>query len=524
VRGGNDFGATAYRGDDRRSRHQPAARTVHRSHVLALVATILAGGALLPLGLAAMPMVQALHAQGALRATWSLLFLTGGVLHLVRWRVTGESRAGLRGAGTVALGALTAPTTAIAPMLSGTAATSALSPVSRTVAVVACLALLTRAVGSPEIDTKARPLRALVTTLVASWAFIAAMIVLSEKHDAIDAGSHGWFAVELAMASGWLLVAVAAARQATRARSASLTWMTTACVLMGCAEATRAVAFVANPGWQFAGTGLQLVAAGLVLVNAATDLTVLISAESRLVHTLSGAVRDTEQQLSADERIESARRHDARAVLAALRTSSLVLDRYDASLDAATRAELLASFGAELSRLEDMIDRRSETQLEAFPVDSVVGPAVRSAAPDALVDELPSFRVYGRAMELRGLVENVLSTLGREAPVSQVRLRVTRSTSGVQIVCESTAATTASDSHAGDDVSARNLRLQVARRMMREQGGDVVVTEGWDGKVTVALWLRQAPDAPPSATAASTTPEPDAASRRLKSLPLGRAS
>jgi len=59
---------------------------------------------------------------------------------------------------------------------------------------------------------------------------------------------------------------------------------------------------------------------------------------------------------------------------------------------------------------------------------------------------------------------------------------------------------------------------------MREQGGDVVVTEGWDGKVTVALWLRQAPDAPPSATAASTTPEPDAASRRLKSLPLGRAS
>ena len=471
-----------------------------------------------------MPLSDALHAQGALRTIWSLTFLTAGVLHLVRWRVTGETRSGLRGAATIALGAMAAPTTAIAPMLTTSATTAALSPITRTVAVVCCLSLLLRVARAPVIDTRVRPLRALLVTLVAGWSFIAVMVVLAHRNEALNERPATWFAVEVGLACAWLLCAVATAARARRENDVSFIWLSIAAALLSCADVFRGLAFVANPGWQFVGTGLHVVAAGLVLVNAATDLTVLITAESRLVHTLSGAVRDTEQQLNADERIEATRRHDARAVLAALRTSSLVLDRYDASLDAQSRAELLASFGAELSRLEQMIDRRTDTELEAFPVDSVVGPAVRSAAPGAVVDELPSFRVYGRALELRGLVENVLSTLATEAPDSQVKLRVTRSTSGVQIVCESTAVTTDSASHAGDDVSARNLRLQVARRMMREQGGDVVVTESWDGKVTVALWLRQAPDVATATTAAPTSAGPDATKRRLKSVPLGRAS
>lgn len=518
-------GAVPYRGGDRRSRNVPVARSIGRSHVLVVAAAILAGGALLPLGLAAMPPVEALHAQGALRVTWSLLFLTGGVLHLVRSRVTGETRSGLRGAGAVALGALSAPTTAIAPMLSASASTSALSPISRGVAVVACLALLTRAAGSPEIDTTTRPLRALVVTLVGSWAFIAAMIALSVERGDVNAGAKGWFAIELAMVAGWLLCAAASGRRAARERKASYIWMTTACVLMACAEATRALAFVSNPDWQFAATGIQLVAATLVLANAATDLTMLISAESRLVQTLSGAVRDTEQQLSADERAESSRRHEARAVLAALRTSSLVLDRYDASLDAQTRAELLSSFSAELSRLEQMIDRRSEAPLEAFALDSVIGPAVRSVNSATVMGDLPSVRVYGRSIELRGLVDSVLTTLARQSADDRVSVRVTRSTSGVQIVCDAVGAASDGGTPAGtDDVSARNLRLQLAKRMMREQGGDVVVSEGWDGKLSVALWLRPAPERVESEAKPPPNDHRAGGPRRLRSVSVGRAS
>jgi len=524
VHGGHDsIESAAYRGDDRRGRTPKAARTIRRAHVLGLVAALLAGGALLPLGLLSMSDADALHAQGALRTIWSLTFLTAGVLHLVRWRVTGETRSGLRGAGTIALGAMTAPTTALAPMLSNSASTAALSPMSRTVAVVCCLSLLMRAARAPMIDTRVRPLRALALTVLSGWLFIALMIVLAQRNDAVKADNPTWFAVELGLAAAWLLCAVAAANRAKSEGTVSFIWLAVAASLLSVADATRGLAFVASPSWQFVATGLQLVAAGLVLVNAATDLTVLISAESRLVQTLAGTVRDTERQLSADDRAESTRRHDARAVLAALRTASMVLDRYDGSLDTESRAGLLASFADELCKLEQMIERRSDAPLETFELDRVIGPAIRSVVSATVVGDVPSFPVYGRAMELRGLVANVLSTLARQASDSQVRVHVTRSTSGIQIVCEAIGGFKQAGTPS-DDISARNLRLQVAKRMMREQGGDVILSEGWDGKLSVALWLRPAPEAAYVATPSTATQELEAAVRHLKSVPLGHAS
>jgi hypothetical protein len=59
--------------------------------------------------------------------------------------------------------------------------------------------------------------------------------------------------------------------------------------------------------------------------------------------------------------------------------------------------------------------------------------------------------------------------------------------------------------------------------MMREQGGDVVVTESWDGKVTVALWLRPAPEAPLSVTIPSPS-TPASNQPRASAVTLGPAS
>jgi hypothetical protein len=366
-------------------------------------------------------------------------------------------------------------------------------------------------------------LRALAVTVAAGWAFLGVMVVLVQAHNSFDPGTHGWFAIELALAAGWLLSAVSAARRAVTEHSTSFTWLATGAVLMATAEVFRALAFVEDPKWQFASTGIQLVVAALVLVNAAQDLAVLISAESRLVHSLSGAVWDTERQMSEDDRTEATRRHDARAILAALRTASLVLDRYDETLDHATRTELLRSFGNELSRLEQMVDRRTLEPLEVFALDSVVGPAVRSVPRTVVVGELPAVKVYGRALEFRGLVENIVSVLSRRSISGEVAVRVGRSTSGVQVICE--AAARPENVSVGDaDASARKLRIQVARRMMREQGGDVVVSDSWDGKTSVSLWLRPAPDTSPVGATAATAPTSDGSNRRLPSFSLGTVS
>jgi hypothetical protein len=277
-------------------------------------------------------------------------------------------------------------------------------------------------------------------------------------------------------------------------------------MLMATAEICRGLAFVVDDRLTYFSTGVQLVAALVVLLNATADLTDLLSAESRLLHMLSGTVRDTERQLSADERAEAQRRHDARAVLAALRAASLVLDRYDDTLDHETRAELLGSFSGELQRLEQMIERRTDAPLEVFTLDSVIGPALAAIEDIHICADLSPAPVLGRPDELAGLVQNLVSTLGRRAGDNRVRVRVTRSTSGVQIACEAAGGNPRAVSRRdGDDDSARNLRLQVARRIMREQGGDVVVNDRWDGSMSVVLWLR------PAREAQAATPTADAA-------------
>jgi hypothetical protein len=502
--------STPYRGADRRGRIRRSRRGIRRTDVLALFAALLLAGGLLPLGLGSLSAPAADHAQQALRTVWSVVFLAAGVLHLVRWRITGETRTAIRGAATICFGALTVSAGALAPLLASSVTTAALTPLTRAVAVVACLSLLTRAIYAQDVDTRARPLRTLGVTLVLAWTFVVAMVLVSAHGSGLDLPNRDWFGLEMAMAAGWFLCATAAALRARRERSTSFAWLSIALALMGVAEVCRGTAFAADARLQFVGTGVQLVVAAVVLVNAATDLAVLLSAESGLLHLLSGAVRDTERQLSADELVESARRHDARAVLASLRAASSVLDRYDETLDQDTRAQLLGSFTNELTRLEQMIELRSDATLESFALDEVVVPALRAVEGVAITSEITPTRVRGRAEELGAVVRTVVATLGRHAIDNHVDVRVARSTSGVQIVCEairSRDGVPAQLDAAGSD-AARNLRLQVARRIMREQAGDVVVTDRWDGTTSVLLWLRPAADPAPTPQPALPTPQP----------------
>jgi hypothetical protein len=332
--------------------------------------------------------------------------------------------------------------------------------------------------------------------VIGGWLFLAVMVLLAANHRPADAGPTAWFGLEAAMTVGWLLCATAAGWRARLDRNVTFLWLAVGSSLMGTAEMCRGLAFVVDPRWQFLSTGLQLVAAAVVLINAATDLTMLLSAESRLLHVMSGTVREAEAQLTADDRAEASRRHDARAVLAALRAASLVLDRYDETLDHDTRTQLLGSFTTELQRLEQMIERRSDAALETFALDDVLRPALGTLADATVAMDLAPTLVRGRAHELTGLVQTVVSMLARRSGDGRVHVRVARSTSGVQVICEAAGRPDAGGTAAarpGDDESARNLRLKVARRVMREQGGDVVVNERWDGSMSVALWLRPAP-------------------------------
>src|SRR3954452_3628485 len=140
-----------YRGADRRRR--PISRTsgIRGPHVLAFAVALLVLAGLVPAGLSTIqPRSSALAAQGALRTIWASLFLCAGLLHLVRWKITGHARTGLRGSAALCLGLFTLPSTAIAALLYRSASEASLSPITRTLAVCTCLALLSRAVRVPD--------------------------------------------------------------------------------------------------------------------------------------------------------------------------------------------------------------------------------------------------------------------------------------------------------------------------------------------------------------------------------------
>jgi hypothetical protein len=481
-----------YRGVDRRQRSADGRGGVRRVEIAGVVSTLIVLGVLVPSLLAKIPAhSSALHVQAALRTISAVLFLCGGALHLVRWRVTGETRTGLRGGGMLCLGLFTVLASALGPLLQPALTETALAPVMRTVAVCACLILIARAILGPDVDSQVRPLRALSWTVVSAATAIVVLAVLADLQRLAYPGATAWSAIESAMAMCWVLCGLPPLVRGLRRRQATLIWMGGALLLMAGAETLRAIAFAGHFRAQFYGAGIQLVAGTIVLVNAAMDLATVFSAGGNRMLLLAGTVQDTQRRLAVEDEAASVRRHDARTVLASLKSVSMVLERYDASLDARKKAELRSSFTDELDRLQNMIDGRPAQLLQTFRVDDVLSRPLASLGVPVDAELDPAW-ANGRPDELTALLESIVITLSRRSPGRPVRVRTGRSLGGVQIICEAESSGDAGG-RIPDDDSVGQLRLLLARRLLREQHGDLVVRERTDGCATVTLWLEAAP-------------------------------
>jgi hypothetical protein len=485
-----------YRGADRRQRSADGRGDVRRVEMMGVAGALILIGVLVPSLLATITArSSALHLQAALRMISASFFLCSGVLNLVRWRVTGETRTGLRGGGTLCLGLFTLPASALGPLLHRSTTEIALAPIMRTVAVCACLSLLTRAILSPDVDSRVRPLRVLSWTVGVATTVIVGLTVLAHLRRLADPGAGAWSGIESAMAICWVLCALPPLIRGLRRRQATFVWMGSALLLMAGAETLRALSFVGHFDAQFYGTGIQLLVGTIALVNAAKDLAVVFSADGNHMLLLAGTVHDTQRRLSVEDEAASVRRHDARTVLASLKAASTVLERYDATLDVRKKAELRSSLTQELGRLENMIDGRPEQQLQAFRLDDVLTRPLASLGVPVAAELTPAWAM-GRPDELIALLQSVVTTLGRRSPGQPVRIRTARTLGGVLVICEAEANPDTAGRPGGrtpDDDAVTQLRLQLARRLLREQHGELVVRERRDGCATVTMWLEAAP-------------------------------
>ncbi len=460
-------------------------------------------GVVLPTLLSDLPPLNAAeHAQTALRTTWSILFVCAGLFRLVRWRLTGEISTALLGAGMFCFGLLSAPTAALAPLIHTTQPEISLSPVTRAVAVTVFLVALMRSFRSAPVDARIHPLRSTAQMSIAGLGVLAAFIAAGSLGSTAAIPRTTWVVVSAVQTACWLTLAVVVLARGARTRSPSHIWIGLGLLLMASAELLHGLAFIGPFSLAFFGTCLQVVVGGIALANSAADLGLVFSADGNRLISLSGALEEAEQMRTEEEYEQEERLHDARSVIAALKAASITLDRYDERLDTSVKHSLRSSLVSELARLERVIDGRRREPLQAFRLDVALGPVFTAERENGLVitNKLGSVKAVGRPLELATVVQNLLVNARRYAPGSVVRISATSSGGRVQILVEDRGPGVDPTQHEmifqrgyrcrPDEADGSGLGLYLARRLMREQDGEIVLRERPGGGASFLLSLQ----------------------------------
>jgi signal transduction histidine kinase len=224
------------------------------------------------------------------------------------------------------------------------------------------------------------------------------------------------------VAAGWLV----AGAQVFRLDRPRMGWLPAVLVILAEAAVARAFVGGAWSGSQLVALGLEALAGTFAFVGAA------MSARSALVSTTAGmtsmlqdlsALQDDDRRRLAEE---SERLHEIRSVLAGLRAATGSLRKYEDSLDPGVRRRLEDAVGAELSRLNHLVDPGVPEVTEELVLDleSVVKSVVVAEREQGQVvtTDISDVYVQGRAAEIATLVSDLLVNARVHAPGSVVRL------------------------------------------------------------------------------------------------------
>jgi signal transduction histidine kinase len=314
---------------------------------------------------------------------------------------------------------------AVAGAVSGTnVGQTGLGPVTTTSGAALAVILLFAAAAAPEV-TDVASFRQLVTRECSPIALLA-LVALSPLIDALL--MTGMFmplparmAFSALVAAGWLVAAI----RVLRLRRPSLFWLPPVLLILSAEALVRA--FVGMwPGSGLVAMGLKALAGVFALVGAA------VAARTAFVSTTVGmtsmlqdlsTMRDEDSRRRADE-IE--RLHEVRSVLAGLRAATGSLRKYEDSLDPGIRRRLEDAVGAELIRLNQLIDPGLPDLVSELDLGSIVMPVVLAEMQQGLViaTDIAQVTVGCTATQVATLVSDLLVNVRVHAPGSAALLTV----------------------------------------------------------------------------------------------------
>jgi two-component system OmpR family sensor kinase len=479
-----------YRGHDRRA---PTAWATPGGRQLVLATALLLAVTALVVSLATTaphPAGLDLAALNAVLATGcAALAVIAGFISGLRWRMVGNASSLRLGAALLVLSALIT-TAVLVPFVHPASRTDAtLTRLSAALALT-FVVVLTIAVVARPVNTRASAIGiASFVVLVAivgfgfDW-FVSAFDTLARSYRPRSPGG-GELTAHVVVLSTWVVLgAIALARGLRRA---SWLWTWSGLMLFGFAGAA-VLATLAESGddlWSTGAYALRLLALLFVLNGVGQELKLAyLDQRARLFDTRL-TVEEGEQRRRAELAEREERAHEARSALLGIQAATRQLaDGYD-DYGVLTRHELREALESEIRLLRSLVDADRSAEAEEFDVAGVVAPIVlcHRASGEPVDTDVPSgIRVAAHPAVVAEVVQTLLDNARDHAPGAPVVVSARRNGANAQLRVEDRGPGIDPDRaerifERGESSSrtGSGLGLYVARRLLRDQGGDIRV-------------------------------------------------
>ncbi len=439
-------------------------------------------------------------AADTLSVVATALFFGAGMLRYTTWRVTGDAYAAAGSAALLVLAVSGVPMALAARLMVATSTSSVPASLTRVVVVAVVSGLLAPAIGLVRLEWTPQPAWLAVLGVLGTVVVFSGAALADRSHPAFASSVGTSVGLDAGAAVVWLALAVLSLRAGREERSASARWTALAMVLLAVAGLVRAA--VADSGqwaWTLSVAALMLLAGLVSLLNAGIDARDALVGQDRALHSASDALVESERLLAAVESQRSDLVHDARSMICALRAGLATLDRVGAGMDPADTHRLREAMDTELGRLNRLIDGVGPGVVEELSVAEVVAPVARTWGQQGGVVrcDLDGLRALARPDDLAHAVANLLANARAHAPDSAVSVHGDEDGGVTRIYVDDRGPGLPGD--LGDGVFGRGiaagpgagtgLGLDVARRLVRAQGGELTATSRPGGGARFVLSL-----------------------------------
>lgn len=443
-------------------------------------------------------------------ATVSIAVVVGALL-VMRWHLT-DNRADLSLAlAFFALGPLTTGfdnlvVPRLPESLHDSGLVTAVAPVGFVLALSLCAAPLVRG-RLPTRTVAAVVGAATAVLLLAAWLIPVVAHVLAGRRER-PVPTTAELLGQVAVGAALVALAVGYWRSARTQRRTLHAWVALMLLALAQSRLMLALTFPAGTLWLAGSRILRIEGLLFALLGANRELHEGITTQQSALRRTSARLHSIEVQREAEQADLEERRHDVRSALFAIGGVAELLGRRHDDLDAGTMEALTQALGAEVERLQALVAEQQREELEPFTLIHAVEPVIlleQSNGFDLACRINPSLRALGRPKETAQVLRNLLDNARLYAPGSPVVVRAERRDDWVVLLVEDEGpGVPAGERHSifersrrgttSDGTDGSGLGLYVARRLMREQGGDLWVTDRAGGGASFVLSLPIPPD------------------------------